>query len=137
VQVRQLLTQQHLWVGVARRGERLHARKGMQGRCAHAAAPRTFSSKALKRPSEVLSEIAPRGSRASAYRRRAAWRPMRPPPPPSSRLPELTKLSSRLAELTKLRRLAELTKLRRRTRQWRARRRHVPTPPRAAGRRAR
>jgi len=148
VQVRQLLTQQHLWGSVARRGERLHARQSMQDRCAHAAAPRTFSSKALKRPSEVLSEIAPRGSRASAYRRRAAWRPMRPPPPPSSRLAELTKLRSRLAELTKLRsrlaeltklrsRLAELTKLRRRTRQWRARRRHVPTPPRAAGRRAR
>jgi thiamine phosphate synthase YjbQ (UPF0047 family) len=97
-----------------------------------------FSSKALKRPSEVLSEIAPRGSRASAYRRRAAWRPMRPPPPPSSRLPALTKLRSRLAELTKLRsRLAELTKLPCWTRQWRARRRHVPTPPRAAGRRAR
>jgi hypothetical protein len=90
-----------------------------------------FSSKALKRQSEVISEIAPRGSRASACRRRAAWRPLRPPPPPSSRLPELTKLRSRLAELTKL------TKLRRRTRQWQARRRHVPTPPRAAGRRAR
>ena len=125
VQVRQLLTQQHLWVG---RGAVMSA--CMQGRARkivaltlpHLEVLIKGDQEAIKRSSEIISEIAPRGSRASACRRRAAWRPLRPPP--SSRLQELTKLT-------------KLTKLGRRTRQWWARRRHVPTPPRAAGRRAR